>query len=111
MFDNPIIDVGLGMIFFYVVLSLVASSVQEWISSLLSTRSKNLQQGVQNLLGNEYAKKVYEHPLIDRLSKDKKLPSYISTETLSSVLLEVIAKEQDSGPYQTLGENDVKDLI
>ena len=31
MLDHPIIDVTLGLVFFYVVLSLVASAVQEWI--------------------------------------------------------------------------------
>ena len=71
MFDHPIIDVGLGLIFFYVVISLVASAVQEWIASLFALRSKNLHAGVRNLIGDAYAKKVYEHPLINNLSKEK----------------------------------------
>ena len=111
MFDHPIIDVGLGLIFFYVVLSLVASAVQEWIASLCALRSKNLRKGVQNLIGDAYAKKVYEHPLIKNLSKDKKLPSYIAPETLSSVLLEVIAKENNGKSYVTHTANEAKALV
>ena len=99
MLDHPIIDVSLGLIFFYVVLSLVASAVQEWIASLLALRSTNLQSGVKNLIGDAYAKKVYEHPLINNLAKKNKLPSYIAPETLSAVLLEVIAKEQNTKSY------------
>ena len=111
MFDHPIIDVGLGLIFFYVVLSLVASAVQEWIASLCALRSKNLQKGVQNLIGDEYAQKVYEHPLVKNLSKDKKLPSYIAPETLSGVLLEVIAKESNGKSYVAHSADEAKALV
>ena len=111
MFDHPIIDVGLGLIFFYVVLSLVASAVQEWIASLFALRSKNLRKGVQNLIGDAYAKKVYEHPLVNNLSKDNKLPSYIAPETLSGVLLEVIAKENNGKSYVTHTVDEAKALV
>ena len=111
MFDHPIIDVGIGLIFFYVVLSLVASSVQEWIASLFALRSKNLLSGVQNLIGDDYAKKVYEHPLVKNLSKKNKLPSYIAPETLSSVLLEVIAKESNGKSYLAHTAEEARTLI
>lgn len=111
MFDHPIIDVGLGLIFFYVVLSLVASAVQEWIASLFALRSKNLLKGVRNLIGDAYAKKVYEHPLIKNLSKNKKFPSYIAPETLSGVLLEVIAKENNGKSYVTHTADEARALV
>lgn len=111
MLDHPIIDVGIGLIFFYVVLSLVASSVQEWIASLFALRSKNLLSGVQNLIGDDYAKKVYEHPLVKNLSKKNKLPSYIAPETLSSVLLEVIAKESNGKSYLAHTAEEARALV
>ena len=111
MFDHPIIDVGLGLVFFYVVLSLVASAIQEWIASLFALRSKNLRSGVENLIGDVHAKKVYEHPLVRNLSKANKLPSYIAPETLSTVLLEVIAKETNGKPYVTHTANDARALV
>ena len=111
MLDHPIIDVSLGLIFFYVVLSLVASAVQEWIASLLALRSKNLQTGVRNLIGDDYAKKVYEHPLIKNLAKKNKLPSYIAPETLSAVLLEVFAREQNAKSYLAHTADEVRSLL
>ena len=111
MFDHPIIDVGLGLILFYVVLSLVASAVQEWIASLCALRSKNLRSGVRNLIGDVYAKKVYEHPLVKNLSKDNKLPSYIAPETLSAVLLEVVAKESNGKSYVAHTAQEAKTLV
>ena len=111
MLDHPIIDVSLGLIFFYVVLSLLASAVQEWIASIFALRSTNLRSGVQNLIGDDYAKKVYGHPLIKNLAKKKKLPSYIAPETLSAVLLEVIAREQSGKSYSTHAADEARGLI
>ena len=111
MFDHPIIDVGLGLVFFYVVLSLVASAVQEWIASLFALRSKNLRAGVENLIGDDYAKKVYEHPLVKNLSKPNKLPSYIAPETLSGVLLEVVAKENNGKSYAAHTADEARALV
>ena len=111
MFDHPIIDVGLGLVFFYVVLSLLASAVQEWIASLFALRSKNLRSGIENMIGDVYAKKVYEHPLVKNLSKANKLPSYIAPETLSGVLLEVVAKENNDKSYATHTADEARALV
>jgi hypothetical protein len=64
MFDHPVIDVALGLIFLYVTLSLVASAVQEWIATFCGLRSTNLEEGIKRLVGDKYAKAVYAHPLI-----------------------------------------------
>ena len=78
VFDHPIIDVTLGLVFFIVILSLVASAVQEWIASLCALRSKNVRSGVENLIGKDFAKEVYRNPLVSNLAKKGKLPSYIA---------------------------------
>ena len=111
MFDHPIIDIALGLIFFYVVLSLVASAVQEWIASLFALRSKNLSQGIERLLGDAYAKKIYAHPLIKNLARENRKPSYIAPETLSTVLLEVIATEGDGKSFLSRDYHEVRDVV
>ena len=117
MFDHPIIDVILGLVFFYVVLSLVASAIQEWVASLFALRSKNLWAGVQTLIGNCHAKQVYEHPLIRNLAKEGKKPSYIAPQTLSTVLVHIIAKETgNTSPAKVLlakipAEHPLKDIL
>lgn len=57
MFDHPVVDVALGLALLYSVLSLVASVVKEWISTLLSLRAKNLQKGIGTLIGDDSALK------------------------------------------------------
>lgn len=111
MFEHPILDIGLGLVFFYVILSLVASAVQEWIASLLALRSKNLLSGIKNMIGNEYAAKLYAHPLIKNLAKQNKLPSYIAPETLSAVLLEVVAKENGEKPFVAHKADELRGLV
>ena len=111
MLDHPIIDVGLGLILFYVMFSLVASAVQEWIASVLGLRSENLRDGVRNLIGDEYATRVYEHPLISNLAKKDKLPSYIAPETLSTVLLEVIARESNHKSYMAHTASEARAMV
>ena len=44
------LDVAIGMIFIYLLMSLLCSAVQELLSSILKLRAKNLQQGIDSLL-------------------------------------------------------------
>ena len=111
MFEHPILDIGLGLVFFYVILSLVASAVQEWIASLFALRSKNLWSGVQNLIGDDYAQKVYAHPLIKNLAKKNKMPSYVSPDRLSAVLLEVVAREGSDKPFVAHEAEELRALV
>ena len=74
-------------------------------------RDSTGKQRSENLIGDVYAKKVYEHPLVKNLSKDSKLPSYIAPETLSAVLLEVIAKESNGKSYVAYTAQEAKTLV
>ena len=65
MLNSSILDVAIGMAFIYLLLSLIASTVQEIIASVLQTRSANLERGIRSLFsGGELANGV---PFIDRL--------------------------------------------
>lgn len=82
MLDHPIVDVALGRILLYTVLSLFASVAKEWISTLLALRAKNLEKGIRTLIGADYASKLYKQPLVSTLATGKKLPSYIGSGTI-----------------------------
>ena len=95
MLDHPIVDVALGLILLYCTLSLVASVVKEWISSVLALRAQNLQEGIQNLIGEDHAAQLYGHPLVSTLAKEKKLPSYIGADTFASVLVDMLGQDEN----------------
>lgn len=95
MLDHPIVDVALGLILLYTVLSLFASVVKEWISTFLGLRAKNLKKGIQTLIGADYAAKLYDHPLVSTLATEKKLPSYIGSGTFASALVDLLAHGEE----------------
>ena len=111
MLDHPIIDVTIGLVFFYTLFSLAASAVQEWIASLVGLRARNLRAGIERLVGNDYAKKVYEHPLIGNLAKKGKLPSYIKSETFTTVILDIVKKDVPDKIVDNGNGTDILDAI
>ena len=74
---NSVIEVAIGLVVLFSVLSLVSSGVQELLSAALALRAKNLANGVRHLVGRDLAGKVYGHPLIESLYRKGRLPSYV----------------------------------
>lgn len=106
------IDVALGLIFFYVILSLIVSSVQEWIASLLKLRAKTLRKGIARLVGDPLAQQVYRHSMIRNLAiSDAGLPSYIDPRTLSAVLLDIVARDQDGKSVLVQSADELKAAV
>jgi hypothetical protein len=86
MLGSTVLDVGIGLILIYFLLSLICSTINEGISNLLGLRAASLKEGLNNLLGSDVAKGVFDHQLVKGLvQKDalpwKRRPSYIPTRT------------------------------
>lgn len=90
-----IIEVGIGVVFVYLLLSVVTSTMTEWFAAITALRSRTLNTGIRELLndpaGKGLAQAIYDHPLIKGLSKEGKLPSYIPSDAFALALLDVIA--------------------
>ena len=114
MFDSAFVDIALGLMLFFLVLSLVCSAVQEWIASAVGLRSRNLHKGIENLIGADIAKSLYNHGQFKSLYKEtgrlgwlKKIgsnrgfgPSYIEPKRFANILIDVIDRsgaQQDGG--------------
>ncbi|MDK1117403.1 MAG: hypothetical protein QGM50_01300 [Anaerolineae bacterium] len=90
---EAILDVVIGMIFMWLILSIATMSIQEWIASYLKWRSKDLQTVVQRLLGNSklWSEHLYAHPLIQGLSKKTGVkPSYIPANKFALALSDIV---------------------
>lgn len=102
MFGLQVIDIGLGLIFVYLLLSIICTAANELIAGLLKLRARTLAAGVNNLLENkgvpDLKKNFYNHPLIKSLYKQNRKPSYIPSRTFALVLLDLIAPVNISGP-------------
>ena len=78
MFDSPAFDVAIGLVFLYIVLALVCSTVNEAIATAIGLRARYLETGLLNLLsgsvsetpaGIAIAEKLYGHPLVQGLTR------------------------------------------
>lgn len=70
------LDIAIGLIFIYLILSLLASEVQELIATILQWRAKHLRESIENLLVGDNRKELSE------ISKAKKLANQLYTNPL-----------------------------
>jgi hypothetical protein len=50
MFNSTVVEVAIGLIFIYVLYSLLATTIQEFIASLFSYRARMLEKGLEQML-------------------------------------------------------------
>lgn len=105
MFETPVINVAIGLVFCFAAVSLAASTVTEALASLLKLRANTLLTGIQAMLNdpkfNGWAQQVYQHALVhpkgdgEMLSRSRwwtySGPSYIRAENFATALTDVLA--------------------
>lgn len=96
MYLDAILEVAIGLVFSWLVLSLATMQVQEWISTFLSWRAQFLQRAILNMLGDEMlVERFYNHPLIRSISPPGKKfgevrrPSYIPAQRFAVAMLDI----------------------
>ncbi|MBV8115017.1 MAG: hypothetical protein JO300_09770 [Silvibacterium sp.] len=77
MFGSFILDVAVSMVFIYLLLSLVASGINEILASIVQSRAANLERGLKSLFsgnsieaGAKLVDNIYDHGLIRGLYPD-----------------------------------------
>jgi len=90
MFGSAILDVAIALIFIYFLLSAVASHINELVAGWLKWRAKDLETGIQKMLGEPgFATKVMSNPMIQSLAQGGK-PSYLPAATFALALLDTV---------------------
>jgi hypothetical protein len=122
MTGSVAIDVAIGLVFIFLLYSLLASIIQEIIATILSLRAKNLRHAIRRMLTDEpeetklniigtyikyiwkrispgknkgLLKEFYKQPIIKYLGSWKLFskPSYLNESDFSSALLAIIRSE------------------
>ena len=75
MFGSNVLEIAIGIVFVYLLLSLLCSTLNEFvIPRLLALRAKTLEDGIRNLLsdlnGTGLTRDFYNDPMINGLAKD-----------------------------------------
>lgn len=112
--DSAIIQVAIGLFFVYSLLALIVTQLNTFISSVLQWRSKNLKEGLQNLVTDKKIQAwLLTHPLIDmvkaELDPSQKLEDqldritqsetsdvmYIAPDTFVDAVIDILLVEAD----------------
>lgn len=115
MLGSPILDVAIGLVLVFLLLSIIASAVREWIEALLRSRAVQLERGIRELLadptGTGLASALYRHPLISSLYRGgydgekitsgrfapyhSNLPAYIPKENFALAMMDLVVRGTD----------------
>ena len=91
MYLDAILEVAIGLIFSWLVLSIATMQLQEWISGLFGWRAQLLEDSISRMLTDDkLVQDFYNHPVIASLSRDNKKPSYIPSDRFSQSLFDVL---------------------
>jgi len=98
---TPILQLFISLTFIFLLLSIMASGINEIIVYVLQARGYFLKNALKELLDDallnkNYAELLYDHPLVDRLKKTQdSLPSYITSDTFAACVIDVIGREYE----------------
>ncbi|HUH98856.1 MAG TPA: hypothetical protein VLZ89_15960, partial [Anaerolineales bacterium] len=107
---DAILEVAIGMVFVWLVLSVAAMQLQEWIGSAFAWRAQFLEKAIRNMLGSDQlVNEFYNHPLILSLSEPGKnpgqyrRPSYIPANKFSAVIMDIFTNRGRDSSDQAPG--------
>lgn len=120
---TPILEVLIGMVFIYSLLSILVTQLNTVIANTLNLRAKHLRTGISELVKDKtVVAKVLTHPLVDMVENKLALPeeqlneeqineiitgslknvSWIAPENFTNVLLNIIKITSDKELYASL---------
>ncbi|HAV77734.1 MAG TPA: hypothetical protein DCX53_10335 [Anaerolineae bacterium] len=105
---DAILEVTIGLVLTWLVISIGVMQVQEWIENRVSWRSHYLEQGIRGMFEDEnMSRKFFNHPSIKALyrkSGRNKLPMNIPSERFAKVLMDVFVNAGKSADEMPEGE-------
>lgn len=118
MFGSNAFEIAIGIVFVYLLLSLLCTVINEGIANILGMRGKNLLEGIKNLLNDpqftSLAQHVYNHGLIGGVmqgatdfSRKNRFPSYIAPTNFALALMDILGSK---GAGQVVVDQRKKEL-
>ncbi|HEX4750979.1 MAG TPA: hypothetical protein VH302_15675 [Bryobacteraceae bacterium] len=110
MFGSQILDVAVGLVLLFLLLSLICSSLKEGLESFTHYRAKDLKNGLSEIFNDpSMLTKFYDHPLIYGLFQGKynpdshfNLPSYIPSRTFALAVMDMYKQEPDNATLKRI---------
>jgi hypothetical protein len=122
MLNSETLEVAIGMVFLFLLMSLICTAIKEWIEALLKWRAMDLERAMRTLLADDdgsTTQALYTHPIIYslfqgtydaaqlrsswmvmgtgadkhmRLGARRNLPSYIPTAHFATAFIDYVAR-------------------
>jgi len=97
MFGSTIIDVAIGLMFFYFLFSVITTHVNEFIATRMQWRAKDLEDQIRHMLGDpDLANKVLQSPMITSIASKGERPIYIPPNAFALALFDAFVPEGQS---------------
>jgi hypothetical protein len=94
MFGSTIIDVAVGLIFFYFLLSTITLHLNEFIASKMQWRANDLENQIRHMLGDpDLANKVLQNPMITSMASKGRKPVYIPSNIFALALFDAFVPD------------------
>ncbi len=98
MFDLPVLDFTISIVFVFFLFSLFAAALLELVNTVRKRRARILRDALDKVMNDpqnkNFAELIYNHPIIEASRKDPdSLPSYISAENFATALIAVITEQ------------------
>jgi hypothetical protein len=111
MASSQVLEVSVGLIFIYLVVSTVCSGIKELIARALDMRANTLEKAIRNMLadpqGSITSKLIQNHLIAGTVEPGIK-PAYISSRNFALALFDVIAP---ANPGQSRTVQDLKNGV
>jgi hypothetical protein len=101
--NSTVLDWAIGIIFVYLLLAIICTTINEWIAGIFGIRSKNLSKAISQLLDAQkgtdptqtFLQEFYAHPLITGMmapgkSPDAGHPAYLPSRTFATAVIDVV---------------------
>src|SRR5207237_1437066 len=96
VFGSTVLEIAIGVIFVYLLMSLLCSALAEFFESLFKFRARDLEKGISKLLSNpELTESFFNQPMVTTMFQGRK-PSYIPSRTFSLARSSIEAQYNDA---------------
>lgn len=93
MLGSAVLEVTLGLAFFFAAFSFGCTAAVELLESIRPQRGKQLAIFLERMLGAELVARLFEHGCIRSLSKAGRQPSYIPARCFAAAVLDLLGIE------------------
>lgn len=114
---DAILEVAIGLVLVWLVLSFATLEIQNWIKQLFNIRAKNLERALLEMFKGEQklVDQCYNHPIIKEFcEKDRhgnyKKPSFIPGDVFAKVLIDLLgneSKDRQSSDPNSISYSDI----